>query len=127
MTTTMQAGPRNPVLQNGTWARYLNILIGIWLFISAFAWQHSVAARTNSWICGVLAVLFAAMALAYPAVRWLNTILGIWLIVAGGALHHVASGTQWNNIIIGAVILLVSLVPSKASRPPTMAGTLPPV
>jgi hypothetical protein len=55
-----------------------------------------MASRTNSWICG------------------------IWLIVAGGALHHIASGTKWNNIIIGAVVLLVSLVPSKASRPPTL-------
>jgi len=125
MTTTMQTGPRNPALQNGTWARWLNILIGVWLFISAFAWQHSMASRTNSWICGILVVVFAAMALAYPAVRYLNTILGIWLIVAGCALHHVASGTQWNNIIIGAVVLLVSLVPSKASRNPTL--TAPPV
>jgi hypothetical protein len=120
MTTTMQTGPRNFALQNGTWARWLNILIGIWLFISAFAWQHSMAARTNSWICGILAVVFAAIALGYPAVRYLNTILGIWLIVAGGALHHVASGTQWNSIIVGVIILLVSLVPSKASRPPTL-------
>jgi len=125
MTTTMQTGPRNLALQNGTWARWLNILIGIWLFISAFAWQHSMASRTNSWICGILVVVFAAIALGYPVVRYLNTILGIWLIVAGGALHHVASGTQWNNIIIGAVVLLVSLVPSKASRPPTL--TAPPV
>jgi hypothetical protein len=123
MTTTMQRGPRDLALQNGTWARWLNILVGIWLFISAFAWQHSMAARTNSWICGILVVVFAAIAIGYPAVRYLNTILGIWLIVAGAVLHHVASGTQWNNIIVGAVVLLVSLVPSRATRPPpTMAN-----
>ncbi len=96
----------------GTWARSLSVLLGAWLFVSDFAWRHGSAASTNTGICGLLAVAFALWALWMPTMRWWNTALGAWVVIAGFALPHVSSGTQWNAIIVGALILLVSLVPS---------------
>jgi hypothetical protein len=46
--------------------------------------------------------------------RWWNTLLGAWVIFAGIVFPHLSPGTRWNNIIVGAVVLLVSLVPSRA-------------
>ncbi len=95
-------------------ARGLNILLGIWLFISAFVWPHTVPQRTNTWIMGVLCVIFAAIALSVPAVRWLNTALAIWLFISVWALPHVNVGTQWNNALVAVAIFIISLIPEQA-------------
>jgi hypothetical protein len=99
---------------DGTWARFLNALLGAWLFISTFAWRHGQSAGTNTWICGLLILAFAVWALWIPNMRWWNTFLGAWMIFAGIVFPHLSPGTQWNNIIVGAVVLLVSLVPNRA-------------
>jgi len=96
----------------GIWARYLNVLLGAWLVISDFVWRHGEAANTNTWITGILVVAFALWALWVPNMRWWNALLGAWAVVAAFVLPHVSGATLWNNIIIGVLILVVSLVPS---------------
>jgi hypothetical protein len=91
-------------------ARTINILLGIWLFISAFAWPHDLAQRTNSWICGVLCVAFALLALRVPRARWLNLILGGWVFVSAFFLGQ-SHGTLWNNVLVGVAVVLVALTP----------------
>lgn len=100
------------IRSSGLWARYLNVLLGAWLIISDFVWRHGEAANTNTWISGVLVIAFALWSFWWPTMRFWNTLMGAWVIFAGIVLQHASSGTQWNNIIIGALILLVSLVPS---------------
>lgn len=95
----------------GTWARYANIILGIWLFISAFVWAHGSAQMTNTWICGILAVGFALLTLASPGFRFANMLLGIWLFISAFALPRVSSGTVVNNAIVGALLFLFALVP----------------
>ena len=97
---------------SGLWARYLNVLLGAWLVISDFVWQHGEAANTNTWISGVLVIAFALWSFWWPTMRFWNTLMGAWVIFAGIVLHHSSAGTQWNNIILGVLILLVSLIPS---------------
>ena len=97
----------------GIGARYLNVLLGAWLFISDFVWRHGAAASTNTWICGLLVIAFALWAFWMPTMRWWNTALGAWIVIAGFALPHQSAGTQWNNIIVGVLVLLISLVPSQ--------------
>ena len=95
-------------------ARYVNILLGIWLFISAFVWRHSSAQFTNTWIMGVITVLVGFAALGAPAVRYVNTIVGIWLVISGLAMPAASAGTRWNNVLVGIAIFLVSLVGSRS-------------
>jgi hypothetical protein len=90
-------------------ARYLNVLLGIWLFISAFVWPHSPSQYTNTWLMGLIAIAAALIALAVPAIRFVNTAVGIWLIIASFALPRLTAATAWNNVLVGAVILVVSL------------------
>ncbi len=93
-------------------ARTLNILIGIWLFVSAFVWPHTTAQMTNTWILGVLCVVFALVALRLEQARFLNTALAIWLFVSAFVLPAGNRGTVWNNALIAIAIFVVSLAPS---------------
>lgn len=103
---------RTPRTDSGIAARYVNIVAGVWLFISAFLWRHTGSAMTNSWIVGVLTVAFAITALRSPQVRFVNTVLALWLFFSTLAIYHLTAGTLWNNIIVAIVMFVASLVPS---------------
>ncbi len=83
-----------------TTARIVNIVLGIWLFVSAFIWPHSYAQMTNTWIVGLLCVAFALIAMRVPEVRYLNTLLAVWLFISVWALPRIQHGhpvetTRW--------------------------------
>ncbi len=101
---------------NSRIARGINLLLGIWLFISAFVWDHSVPERTNTWILGVLCVVFALIAMSTPTARWLNTALSIWLFISVWALPHHNLATMWNNALVAIVVFLLSLVPGAGEQ-----------
>jgi SPW repeat len=90
-------------------ARAVNLVLGIWLFISAFVWPHDHAQMTNTWILGVLAVIFSLVAMRVQAVRYVNTLLSIWLFISAFALPHLHRGTVWNNALVALVMFFVSL------------------
>jgi hypothetical protein len=107
--------------------RIINVILGVWLFISAFAWPHTHAQMTNTWICGVLCVIFALVAMAVPWVRYLNTLLAIWLFISAWALPMESPGTVWNNVLVAIAIFIVSLVPGGVpTRSGFIGGTAPP-
>ncbi len=91
-------------------ARGINLLLGIWLFASAFAWEHGAAQRTNTWIVGVLFVVLAFIAMSVPTARFLNTILSVWLFISIWALPHLGQGTMWNNGVIAIVVFEITLM-----------------
>lgn len=99
---------------NASWPRIATVILGVWLFISAFAWQHTSAQMTNTWILGVLEVIFALVAIfAAPQARYLNTLLAIWLFISAFALPRVSGGTVWNNVIVAILTFAFSLMPSR--------------
>jgi hypothetical protein len=106
-TAALSHGP-----MNASYARIVNVVLGVWLFISAFAWPHSTAQMTNTWIVGVLQVIFALVALFGVAqARYLNTVLAIWLFISAFALPGGDAGTIWNNVIVAILTFVFSLVP----------------
>jgi SPW repeat len=111
----------------GSTPRILNVIIGAWLFISAFAWPHTEAQRTSTWIVGALCVFFALVATSMPWTRYLNTILAIWLFISAWALPAMSVGTMWNNAIVAIAIFVLSLVPGRPNEhPSTIARGSPP-
>lgn len=113
-TTTTTTTPRNdPGI--GVAARYANIVAGVWLFISAFLWEHSDASRTNTWIVGLLMVIFAAAGLRAPVARFANTALSLWLFFSTLTIFHLQSITLWNNLIVAALVFTLSFVPNRGT------------
>jgi hypothetical protein len=97
----------------GGTARAFSLLLGVWLFISAFLWPHTAFQMTNTWICGVVAVVLAAVAMRVPRVRYGNTLLSVWLFISAFALPSTSMGTIWNNVIVSIALFVASLVPTE--------------
>jgi hypothetical protein len=93
-----------------TQARYLNVALGIWLVISAFAWWHSPAHFTNTWLMGVITIVTALIAIGVPGFRFVNTAVGLWLMVSVGELPGVSSATSVNNAVVGVAITMLSFL-----------------
>lgn len=112
-------GPSTP----GGVARGINLLLGFWLLISAFAWGHTIPERANSWVVGALIMAIALLASSVPAARWLNTALSVWLFVAVWALPHHSLATRWNNVLVAIAVFAISLVPGGDERHPATTRT----
>lgn len=108
--------------QSAAPARYANVILGIWLFISAFAWQHQSAARTNTWVVGLLIAVVGLIATRSPSARYANTALAVWLAISTLFVWPVVEATYWNNLIVAAAVFAVSLV-SGSGRGPAEINT----
>ena len=98
----------------GTPARITNLVLGTWLFISAFIWAHTAQSFTNTWVLGAIIAVASLVALAVPPVRYVNTAAAIWLFFSSIFwVPHVYLGTVWHNAILAIVVFVVSLVPSR--------------
>ena len=121
MVDTVRTGVERAAPQKaGPLARFINMMVGAWVFLSAFVLPQSESTRTNSWVCGVLVVVFATIALRSPTARFVNTAIAVWLFITSFSFPHVSEATVWNNWICAVVIFFVSLIPggtlSKAER-----------
>jgi hypothetical protein len=97
-------------------ARYINLLLGVWLVISAFVWRHTIEQQTNAWIVGVLVAVFALVAIGRERARYLNTLLSVWLLASIWVLPTVAEATQWNHGLVAMAVFIFSLVPNAPAR-----------
>lgn len=112
---------KSPIARpNGTWVRYAASAVATWLLLSAFLWPHGEAQRVNTWVVGMLMLVVSFSAAVVPRMRFANTVLAVWLffstIVLGGYTATVA-----NNLIVAAVVFVLSLIPSvkrPAATPP---------
>lgn len=103
--------PRAALTQPDRWPGWIATALGAWLFISAFLWPHGTASATNTWIVGLLIAIASLIALRIPWMRWVETALAIWLFLSTLAMPGSNRGTLWNNLIVAALVFLVSLVP----------------
>jgi hypothetical protein len=103
---------RGPAVRGTPHPQIINAILGLWLFVSAFLWTHSQAQMTNTWIVGVLAILFSLVSMAVPWARYANTALAVWLFISAWALPTASPGTIWNNVLVAIAMFIVSLVPT---------------
>lgn len=109
-----------------SWASGVNLILGIWLFISAWAVNAMASsARSNDVVLGIVVFVLSWIRLANRAragmASWLNVLAGIWLIIAPFALHYETVGQVWNSVIVGIVIAVLGIVSGSAgaTRHPT--------
>jgi hypothetical protein len=106
---TSTANSRHP----GTRARFTNLVLGIWLFISSFSWPHSSASRTNTWILGAVIALLSLSALRAQSARHASTVAAVYLFISTLLITQYSRATVWNNLVIAIAVFVFSLVPSR--------------
>jgi hypothetical protein len=93
------------------WQDWLNLLIGIWLFISPWVIGFvgtDAAASWNAWILGVAIVVFSAIAVSMPQ-AWeevINILLGIWMVISSWVIGVTARPAETNAVIVGLLVIL---------------------
>lgn len=102
-------------------ARWVNIVLGIWLFISAFLWPHSEAQFTNTWIVGAVMAILAFAALRAPQLRFVNAAIAVWLFISAWALPGHLIGTMWNNVVVSIIAFVVAVTPGGPRHIPAAA------
>lgn len=115
---------RDRVRKRFAWPQYVNIALGLWLVASTFVWTHATASRVNTWILGIVIVAVAASALVRPKLHRLNSLAAVWLVVSTLVIHHLTSGTAWDNAIVGLLVLGYSVATDEnlRTRPPRQLG-----
>lgn len=88
----------------------ITVLLGVWMFISAFLWPHSAAQFNNAWIVGVLVVTFGLVAMRGKLWgHYANVALGAWLLLSSFFLPTRAAATFWNHVLVGVVVFVLAL------------------
>ena len=90
---------------------WVDVIVGIWLIIAAFALPHVAAATASDFVIGILLIAFSFWMLSsvqtqVPAV--LNILCGIWLIIAPFVLAYRAAGPTWNDVVCGIIALIAA-------------------
>jgi hypothetical protein len=89
--------------------RVISVMMGVWLFLSAFLWPHHGAVALTTWIPGLLIAAVALLAVAVPPARFVNVALGLWVLVA--ALANGGADVVWTNGIVGITVFIAALIP----------------
>jgi hypothetical protein len=95
-----------------TTSAFINVLVGVWLLVSAFAWPHPDVLRTDTWVVGALIVSCSLLVGFLPGLRYLNAALAVWLFATTLALDNQHLGTAWNNVIAAVLVFAVSVAQS---------------
>ncbi|HZQ61455.1 MAG TPA: SPW repeat protein [Casimicrobiaceae bacterium] len=96
------------------WQDWVNLILGVWLFLSTWIMGYAdagSAAAWNAWILGVGVFVFAAIAVSMPKV-WeevINVLLGIWLIISPWVLGFTdMRRVETNTVIVGIIVLALA-------------------
>ena len=99
------------------WQSWLNVIVGVWLFISPWVLGTTSDAATawNAWIIGAAIFVVALIALGATAsasavAPWVNVVLGVWLFISPRVLRYTdVSDGAVNAWVFGVVTVLVAL------------------
>lgn len=98
------------------WPRYLNLALGLWLFISAFLWPHSSFAFAASWIMGSCIAMNAFAAIWAPPARYFAVPLGAmslgWQLTAASDQPL----TLIHGVIVSGLVALLAFMPLRAEQ-----------
>ena len=88
--------------------RIFNILMGLWLFASAFVLPQGRGQVASTAICGALTTLFAALTRYDNRSRYLTEAVGALVVVLAFAAHPLGSATFWHNGVMGISIIVAA-------------------
>jgi len=91
-------------------ARIFSVLLGGWLFLSAFAWPHAHGQYLATLICGALTVVLSLGMFYFSGFRYLLAVVGVILFVIAVTAHVRWTATFWHNAIIALGIFVAAMV-----------------
>ena len=109
------------VTRRQRWQDWINLLLGIWLFISPWAVGFEGtqrAASWNAWILGVAVVVFSAIAVSMPQV-WeeiINLLLGVWLVISSWVIGVTSRAAETDAVIVGLLVILFAILAMAMNR-----------
>jgi hypothetical protein len=92
------------------------IMVGGWLFTSAFVWNHTDTQETNAWVVALLVIGVSLFAMIFPWMRHVNTVFAVWLFVTAFAFPSISQATVANNALVAIVIFCIALTPKRLVR-----------
>ena len=99
---------------------WINLGLGIWLFIAPWILQTSGVAAANSRLAGLLVIAIAALSLRAPLSNhlpaWINLAVGFWVFFSPWLLH-IRSDTpvMVKGTLTGALIIVFALARASTS------------
>ena len=107
------------------WQDWVNLILGVWLFITPFIFGMISATGTVAWngyIFGTIVAALSIWALVQPRPweEWTNLVVGIWLILSPFVLGFTTeTAAMWNHLIVG-IIVGVDALWAATARPAPM-------
>jgi hypothetical protein len=81
----------------------LNIVLGAWLIISAFAWAHSLDDALVTVIAGALILGSGVGGFVAQDLRHVEASVALLLVLSAVVVPHLSALTAWNNTLLGAL------------------------
>lgn len=109
------------------WARSVQVMLGVWLLLSLFVFRatEQLALRISDIVCGLLIIMLSLASYRQRLRRAHLLVIGVGAWLAGFAFimtHAVygfsATGAAQNEMILGYVLVILAIIPNKASLPP---------
>ena len=106
------------------WARHIEAVIAAWLGFSWLIFRYTpnlLYLQINDWVCTILVLLFSLVTYKdrFRYFHLLNFLVGLWLI--GWVVYSgtgIDFGPHQNYMVVGILLLMLSLVPSRTKEPP---------
>jgi len=93
-------------------SRWVNVVAGAWLFLSAWLFPAPRWEDANQGLIGITIFLAAFVAMAYPRFRLVSLALGLWAVASPFALALSAGFASINLLASGLVVVAASLWPT---------------
>src|SRR5215468_7382744 len=90
--------------------RIVTVLLGTWLFLSAFAWPHTPVQGMTALLCGLATILCALGTIYIPRMHYVTALVAVVLFVASLATSTRHDVTLWHNAVMAIAIFVAGLV-----------------
>jgi hypothetical protein len=91
-------------------AQIFSVLMGVWLFLSGFAWPHTSTQIGYAGVLGALTVVFALLSERIVWARYASLAIGAVVFLLAFSLFHHGGAPFWNYAIIGVSIAVGGLL-----------------
>jgi hypothetical protein len=92
-------------------ARTLSFVLGLWEFFAAFAIPRARPSFWVAWVVGLAAAVLAVVGMNVARARLGTLACGLVILASAIVLHHRTPVAWWNDLVVGAALTVLSLIP----------------